>query len=531
MNPPPGPKGRHEETTQERGDGTKYSSSSVKHSSRGEKTYHVEGGYGGYSTQVEASSAGTSGQEARAREYYEQARTQDYSSHQTGESSYPEDPAIDGLTSGIRNLDIPTDTAYTTAEYSASAEPTSSPQQSSVQQAQHSRTHSTTTQLDPSYQVRSKDYKDFFRVGRVFSILWSEPTTANVNDGHFVSEVAYGENAFTKIRRFVVVKQRSKACSCLPVTSYEKKGVNKAGIVLADHGFIYSSTEPSPVNSLGARPLKMVLSQVGNELTDPSLVNYSKVYNVETNLKVKDVGYIDPEFVSSLTYYFNKIFNENDPPVTIAQHAQNPDLLTGVGAGFTSPSTPADSGGAPAYNLVYGSPSPLAPAVAPYGSNHSALYNSQPGMAYQPDTTGHLSNLQQQASTAPYSTAAGAAPTNYRNVQAGPYAMPYEPPRTTPGYPSTQNYQPSDYSYPNPQASTYPSAAYVPQPSFAPNTYQVPMAGTNVTMATGYQVTYGAQPSYTAPTARDDDLDLDRHAQQHKQHRADKSSSVRKGRR
>ncbi|RFU33867.1 hypothetical protein B7463_g2501, partial [Scytalidium lignicola] len=162
-------------------------------------------------------------------------------------------------------------------------------------QAQQSRIHSAITLLDPSYQVRSKDYKDFFQVGRVFSILWSEPIIVNVNDSrNFVSEVAYGENAFTKIRRFVVVRQQGKACSCLPVTSYEK-GVNKAGIVLADHGFIYSSTEPAPVKGLGARPLKMILSQVNNELRDPSLINYSKVYNVYTHLKVKDFGYIDPD--------------------------------------------------------------------------------------------------------------------------------------------------------------------------------------------------------------------------------------------
>lgn len=88
--------------------------------------------------------------------------------------------------------------------------------------------------LDPRYQVRNHDYKKFFKVGRVFSTLWTVPASGMTNKNEtFISFVKYGEKVHTKIRRFVVVnfKQSNRRCTCLPVTSYEGRGYKKPDIV------------------------------------------------------------------------------------------------------------------------------------------------------------------------------------------------------------------------------------------------------------------------------------------------------------
>jgi hypothetical protein len=64
--------------------------------------------------------------------------------------------------------------------------------------------------LCKGYYVRDgADCQQFFRKGRVFSMLWSEPagSTSNyygVSDAFSV--VKFGETVFSNIRRFVVVR-------------------------------------------------------------------------------------------------------------------------------------------------------------------------------------------------------------------------------------------------------------------------------------------------------------------------------------
>ena len=100
-------------------------------------------------------------------------------------------------------------------------------------------------ELDSSYKQRSKDYKKFFRTGRVFSTLWTDPwadnTAATNYNPTFESEifiVKYGQKVYSKIRRFVVVVYNpgDRFCKCLPVTTYDGKGAKKRGINLEEHG-------------------------------------------------------------------------------------------------------------------------------------------------------------------------------------------------------------------------------------------------------------------------------------------------------
>jgi hypothetical protein len=173
-----------------------------------------------------------------------------------------------------------------------------------------------TETLDDSYKVRNFDYQKFFRPGRVFSTLWTDPYsgTTNTNDSEnnqFMSSVTYviyKQKVHSKIRRFVVVRLRDRCCQCLPVTTYDGRGYRKKGINLDEHGLIYSSDKkPSSVQGITKAPLKVKLSRGAEKLVNPSYINYGRVYTVETNVKVKDVGDLDTDSRRLLRRYFNEV--------------------------------------------------------------------------------------------------------------------------------------------------------------------------------------------------------------------------------
>jgi hypothetical protein len=136
-------------------------------------------------------------------------------------------------------------------------------------------TSGSSERIDPSYKVRHGDYKDFFRIGRVFSTLWTDALGNNAGkvDPTFVSEELYGEGVYSKIRRFIVVREGERFVNCLPVTSYGNEGIEKIGIRLDEHGFIYSRNKHRKVEGMCSRQLKLNLAQGAAHLKDPSLVN------------------------------------------------------------------------------------------------------------------------------------------------------------------------------------------------------------------------------------------------------------------
>lgn len=192
-----------------------------------------------------------------------------------------------------------------------------------------SRTTGQVEPLDPSYQVRKHDYKKFFRVGRVFATLWPDSfSTRNSSQETFTSIISYGDKVHVKIRRFVVVREEGRSCTCLPITSYNGRGFKKRGIHLNEHGFIYSHNLPKAVPGMEKKPLKLNLSRGANKLSEKAMINYGRVYTVETNVKVKDVGELDRYSRELLTHYFKQVFlpGEDEPgPET------GSEMLAGVG--------------------------------------------------------------------------------------------------------------------------------------------------------------------------------------------------------
>jgi hypothetical protein len=99
--------------------------------------------------------------------------------------------------------------------------------------------------LDNRYKVRNHDYKKWFKPGQVFSTLWTDPFGGatkkhNAQSLDHAFAVQSGQNAYYKIRRFIVVRSGDLFTRCLPVTTYGGSGVTKRGVKVSDHSVIYS---------------------------------------------------------------------------------------------------------------------------------------------------------------------------------------------------------------------------------------------------------------------------------------------------
>jgi hypothetical protein len=215
----------------------------------------------------------------------------------------------------------------------------------------------------------------FFRVGKVFMTLWHGPLGSSANEhGSLVSEVVFGEKVYSKVRRFIVVRQDAdrRSATCLPITSYGGNGQGKSGIKREEHGFIYSKREPRKVSGMCSKALKVILSPNCQHLTDPSLVHYGKVHTVEGNWKVKDIGNLDDESIKTLSHYWRKIFGfvkDDQPEPGMTPRAKEVDLAH---VGAVVDSFPAALG--------HGSHLPAMPAQQHFAS-------TSPPAGYPPTTT------------------------------------------------------------------------------------------------------------------------------------------------
>ena len=66
----------------------------------------------------------------------------------------------------------------------------------------------------PGYrQVAEEDQENFWRIGRVFMMLWTEPAGPQVppgggtRNGSHISTTWLGQEAYSEIRRFVVIQE------------------------------------------------------------------------------------------------------------------------------------------------------------------------------------------------------------------------------------------------------------------------------------------------------------------------------------
>ena len=148
----------------------------------------------------------------------------------------------------------------------------------------------------------------FFKKGRVFKALWTEPAGDVTNsEDAFVIPSRYGENAFTKIRHFVVAREKQGCCLCLMLNTYHRQGASKDGIKAENYAAVYplgGEPEVGPNENLTKEPFPIKVEEAGESIDPTSRIDFGRVYTVEHNIKVLKVGRIPNDFLPRLEEYF-----------------------------------------------------------------------------------------------------------------------------------------------------------------------------------------------------------------------------------
>ncbi|KAI7182972.1 hypothetical protein KC363_g8489 [Hortaea werneckii] len=187
----------------------------------------------------------------------------------------------------------------------------------------------------PPYTIR-KDAGLSFKPGRVFHVLWTEPAGA-LSEGacsESLVNARFGERAYAKIRRFVVVRAASSYCSALPITSYGGRGVGKPGVKKSEHCIIYTGrSAPLPLLEefprLGEAGMQLtsirVISDDGVAKLDPSSrLDLGKPHTIHHNIKVKAFGQVDALHLTALLSQFKLVWSVPSPSVHIPPPSGGP---------------------------------------------------------------------------------------------------------------------------------------------------------------------------------------------------------------
>jgi hypothetical protein len=179
--------------------------------------------------------------------------------------------------------------------------------------------------LFPSFRVRH-DAKAYFRIGKVFSLLWSETEAVDSTASHWEPGIPInvsGDRAFSKVRRFVVVREGGISCHALPITTYGGLGVAKRSVVKADHVIVYSSqVAPSPTlnerprrSESGMRPvpIRVERDSISSALDPMSRLNLGGLTLVQHNVKVQSFGKVSETSIRDLRQQFNIVWGPHIP--------------------------------------------------------------------------------------------------------------------------------------------------------------------------------------------------------------------------
>jgi hypothetical protein len=120
----------------------------------------------------------------------------------------------------------------------------------------------------------------------------------------------YEKQFHAKVRFFVVVREGHDCCTCLPIQTFQNRGVAKTGLKKHEHAIIYTGdSPPSPTEREQPGPSEMGMQQsIRVEPTNPkrdyltsmSRICFAKVYTVEHNAAVYDFGNVDQNFHARL---------------------------------------------------------------------------------------------------------------------------------------------------------------------------------------------------------------------------------------
>lgn len=144
-------------------------------------------------------------------------------------------------------------------------------------------------------------------------MLWIEPagqaSLGQTRGSTHFSVVTYNQTAYAEIRRFIVVNNKGTFSQCIPIQTYRKQGATKPGLLVEDHGVVYTGAEyttpPSLLYGEGITKQPIRVEPKGNEwLHRESRINFGKPYAVEHNVKVLEIGNVASEHMHLLETYF-----------------------------------------------------------------------------------------------------------------------------------------------------------------------------------------------------------------------------------
>jgi hypothetical protein len=125
------------------------------------------------------------------------------------------------------------------------------------------------------------------------------------------------QSSFTKVRRFIVARNKGPHCLCLCIHTYGGQATTKAGIKPEDHApLVYDGGEvqlhPNEA-SLIKEKLVAVLEDSTISLSPYSRIDFGKIYTVNSNSRVRTIGRIGSSYLGRLEEYFRAGIGVNEP--------------------------------------------------------------------------------------------------------------------------------------------------------------------------------------------------------------------------
>ncbi|TVY30732.1 hypothetical protein LHYA1_G000398 [Lachnellula hyalina] len=186
--------------------------------------------------------------------------------------------------------------------------------------------------LDPRYHcIGEKEQRKFWKVGRVFMMLWTEPAAegSTRNGTHYSKTKAFTvryvallsskkatETASARTSISMTYKRRKLMTCDSPIHTYNGQATLKPNLPeRQQHAIIYTSRDCPPERfneltdgtivkeNLSKDPIRVRSEQkdIEGDLGACSRLNYSKIYTVEHYIRVLNIGMVESNWIPSLT--------------------------------------------------------------------------------------------------------------------------------------------------------------------------------------------------------------------------------------
>ena len=182
------------------------------------------------------------------------------------------------------------------------------------------------------YQIIDNPRK-WFKKGRFFMAFWVEPL------GFSQPSASSGSELFSESRRFMVIRSKPGHCLCLSVHTYGGQATAKHGVWADDYAAILSEGGETVLHpeekKLTKDPIHIILENEGVTIHQTSRIDFSRVYTVEYNIPVRNIGRIQPTDLEILEKYFSSNMNivphENAFKTDMSLSAYCPHLASQAG--------------------------------------------------------------------------------------------------------------------------------------------------------------------------------------------------------